>query len=101
MSLGEYQLKCRVRQGMFPDEYLVIVEAIDEKGQRVQMVAFADKEELEVASFPKGSEDVEGLLSVSTLEIKDRLASVVLPKPTFSNGPVVSIDASDLIPVGG
>ncbi len=90
-------LKCRIRKGMFDDEYLVTIEALDQNGKKIHIFTFADKEEIRTNSFPKGKEEVDGYLTVSPLEEQEKISSVVLPKSTFANGTVVAIESSNLM----
>ena len=62
---GKRNLKCWIRKGMFDDEYLVIIDALDQYRKKIKMCMFVGKEELEVKSFPEGDEEVVGLLAVS------------------------------------
>ena len=94
----KYNLKCRIRKGMFDNEYLVIFEAFGPNGKKVQMCTFADKEEISVNSFPNNeNEEVDAYISVSPLDLQKRISSVALPRPTFANGTVVVIESCNLV----
>lgn len=101
VSSDNWKVKCRVQRGMFDDEYLVIIEIIDDNGQKREAAAFVGKEEISVPSFPEGPEEVDGFLTVSPMEITTDKAFIVLPKSTLANGPVVSVNRSELVTGGG
>jgi len=93
-------LKCHIRKGMLDDEYLVAIDALDKNGAKIKMFIFAGKEELSTKCFPEADQEVEGILTVSLLDESNKVSSVVLPKPTFSNGAVVAIESSNLVRLG-
>jgi|WetSurMetagenome_2_1015567.scaffolds.fasta_scaffold884776_2 hypothetical protein len=90
-------LKCRIRRGMFPDEFLVSVNSVNAGGDPLEVFAFADREELQTDRFPENSqEEVSGFLRVYTLSSRDQFSSVVLPKPSLANGTTIKIASADL-----
>jgi hypothetical protein len=86
---------------MFDDEYLVVVQVLDEKGEMSEAVAFVHKDELTLLHSLEKSKDVEALLKVSPMDITAERALIVLPQSTLANGPVVSVRKSDLVAQGG
>lgn len=101
MRSDKWRLKCRIQKGMFDDEYLVIIEVMDERGENIEAATFVYKDEIKVDLFPKKSEVVEGLLAVSLIGITHEKASVVLPNSTLANGNIVLVKTSDLVRMGG
>jgi len=89
MDNKKYKLRCRIQEGMFEDEFIVTIKTINENGEDVEASAFINKDELELDSFPKGDNIVDGFVDVSVMGITHDKVSVVLPKPTFANGAVV------------
>jgi hypothetical protein len=81
---------------MFDDEYIVLIDALDDKGQQMEAVSFANKDDLKTEAFPTSSDPVDGWLSVSPMQIGKEQARVVLPKPTMANGPIVLVPTSSL-----
>lgn len=96
MNVNKWQLKCRVQNGMFDDEYLVRVNTLGKQGELVEEAAFVHKEELSLPTYPKGDNVVEGLVTVSLMGATYKNAFVVLPKSTLANGPVILVKRSDL-----
>ena len=98
MSANKLQLKCHVQKGMFDDEYLVVMNVIDKEGEQIEAAAFVNKDELHLPVLPEGDNVVDGLLTVSFMGATRKTVSIVLPKSTLANGPVVLVEKSDLIP---
>lgn len=96
MNNKKYQIKCFAQKGMFEDEFIVTINIVNEVGEDVESSAFINKDELELTSFPEGDNVVDGLLDVSVMGIEQDKVSVVLPKPTFANGPVVWVKKESL-----
>jgi hypothetical protein len=89
MNSNEYQLKCRVQEGMFENEFIVTIQTVNERDEDTEVAAFINKDELELESSPEGDNIVNGLLKVSVMGIAQNKVSVVLPQSTFANGPVI------------
>lgn len=99
MSSNKWRLKCRIQKGMFDGEYLVVVNTVDKDGNEVEEAAFIDKEELNWEESPEQGKVVKGDLAISVMGATREIVSVVLPKSTLANGPVVLVKRSDLKPI--
>ena len=92
-----YKIQCKIQRGMFDDEYLVVIDALDEQGKSITATSFADKQDLSADSYPKTREDeLPALLEVSPMQIAKKYAKIVLPQSTNENGPVVMVPRTSL-----
>lgn len=82
-------LKCRVEPGMFRDDFLVYLDAIDPKNhsQPAKVQLLVDQRELtKVKGKPKRNSPVEAWLRVTVAGRRGDIVSVVLPQPATSFG---------------
>jgi len=92
--------RCTVEPGMFRDEWLVLLEAIDpqENSRKIKVQLFADHRSVkEVAGTPKRREPVPALLKVSLMKRRGEFSQIVLPQPSVPIGPNLAMHNDDLV----
>jgi hypothetical protein len=85
---GSSYVKCRVEPGMFKDEWLVYIDAVDPKDrQPAKVQLFVDVRDVrDVQGTPKRSEPAPAWLHVTLAAQRGDLASLVLPQPATPFG---------------
>ena len=97
-------VKCRVEPGMFRDEWLVHLDALDPKNPRqpTKVQLFVDQREVvEVKGTPKRNEPAPAWLCVALLGVRGNLANIVLPQPATPFGENVLVSSESLQPAPG
>lgn len=92
-----HEIKCRLRRGMFPDEWVVLLDTIAEDGSRREVESIAYGESVSVERSVEGVDEVPGRLKAYVVGRTGGTASVVLPQPTQTNGPSVRVPESELV----
>ncbi len=92
-------IPCQVEPGMFREEWLVFVRAIDpadpERGLRVQLLV--DRREVTgLRQTPKRNQPADGWLRVALAGKRKGFAHVVLPQPAGSTGEQIIVN-EDLV----
>jgi len=88
-------IPCQVQPGMFREEWLVFVQAInpDDPTQTVRVQLFADAREVSgVEGEPKHKQPVPAWLRVSLVRKKNGFAHVILPQPSTPIGEDILVD---------
>jgi hypothetical protein len=82
-------VKCRVEPGMFKDEWLAYVDAINPTNERqsAKVQLFVDAREVrDVRGTPKRNEPAPAWLRVTMLAVRGDVANVLLPQPATPFG---------------
>lgn len=96
---GISYLKCRVEPGMFKDEWLVSIDALDPKDhqQPAKVQLFADRRLVtNVQGTPARKQPTWAWLRVGVVAVRGDLASIVLPQPATPFGEHVLV-RNDLV----
>lgn len=94
---GECRIKCHAKPGAFSDEFVVRISIVDSQGQDVQAESLAYSDSIELHGQPSAIGEHDATLRVYQLGQRDSLVSVVLPQPTFQNGPSVIVRQTNLV----
>jgi len=90
-------LKCRVRPGMFADEWIAHFPTLSSDGEEHEAEAIVYSGSF--VTVPDTREEQEALLRVYCMRESDSFVSVVLPQPTVENGPCVAVRETELTAV--
>ena len=96
-EIREVEVKCRVRPGMFKDEWIVriVTVATDGSIREVESIAYDDTVTREADG--RGSDEVPGRVRAYVVGRTGNTAAVVLPQTTMSNGPSVLVPEAELV----
>ena len=92
-------LACRAEPGMFRDEFLVHLGALNSahSGERITVQLLVDRSELEnLHGQPKRNRPVPGWLRVTLAQEVEGKAHVILPQPAQPVGESMWVDASEV-----
>ena len=95
---------CRITPGMFREEYLVSVDALDPQNPSniVKAQLLVDQREVsEIQGTPKRSQPATGWLRVTLVEKRGELANVVLPQPSQPLGERILVSAGTIKKAAG
>ena len=86
-------IRCRLEPGMFKEEWLVSLDAIDPENQQERKVQlFADEREVtRIHGTPRRNQPVQGHLRVSRVKAKNGVVLVVLPQPATPLGETILV----------
>jgi hypothetical protein len=86
-------LPCQAVPGVFKDELMVTVRAVDPQAleQEIQVQSFVDANEVILTERPAADHPSEGWLRVALMQAKGTYAQVVLPQPSWPIGPVLLV----------
>ncbi len=93
-------IPCRVEPGMFPNEWLVFIDAADPKnpGQTFEVQMFAaDREVPRLEGTPTRGHPVNGWVRVSRAKIENGLALILLPQFAQPVGTYLLIDKDKVL----
>ena len=93
----ECRIKCKIRNGAFDEEMIARFPIVDSAGNDAEAECLAYGPSVEVSEERRGQTETDGILRAYLLEIRNNLAAVVLPQPTFQNGPSVVVRRSNLL----
>ena len=95
--LVKCRIKCRAQRGAFDQEFVVRIPIVDSLGRDVEASSLAYSGEVTVRGelMQEGGADAE--LEAYRLAEQCGLVSVVLPQPTFQNGPSVIVRKEHLV----
>src|SRR5437870_807194 len=81
-------VQCRLEPGMFKEEWLVFLDAVDPESQQERQVQlFADVREVtRIHGTPRRNQPAPGYLRVSLVKAKNGFVQVVLPQPAMPFG---------------
>ncbi|MFH1716354.1 MAG: hypothetical protein ABIF19_03315 [Planctomycetota bacterium] len=88
----EKWLECTISPGQFTGEFAVQGKMFDAS----EFSLFAPKEELQFDGEPSWDRPVKGSIRVTVGEQKDNLLLVSLPRPTFENGRVITVEKGQI-----
>jgi hypothetical protein len=92
----ECKVKCTVKRGLFKEEYVAIFKVLDPEQKPQEAETIVDGDSLEdLKEEPSGN--MSALLKAWFVKNIGEAAAVVLPQPTFQNGPSVLIPKSDIL----
>ena len=84
------RIRCQVRPGLFPEEYIVSFRALADGAERVVEVV-SDANGVRVSKPPTRTESVEGTLDVWLLGYSSGAVRVVVPGSGASDSRIVSV----------
>ena len=87
------QVKCRIREGMFRDELIAEIRAMDLTGKVSTVSSFVPTEA--VHKDPKDRS--RGTLSAYCMRTSPGFTSVVLPQDTLENGASLVVPSEDVL----
>ncbi len=87
------QVKCRIREGMFSDELIAEIRAMDFTGRVSTVSSFVPTEAIE--RDPKDSS--RGTLIAYCMRTSRDFTSVVLPQDTLENGASLVVPSEDVL----
>jgi hypothetical protein len=90
-------IQCRVQPGMFRDEYLVFVDAVDPQNpnQTVPVQLLVDQRQVtSVRGKPKRNQPANGWLRVAFARKEKGFIQVILPQPASPIGENILVDES-------
>lgn len=94
------EIKCHVRRGIFPNEWVVRIPIVAADGSLSEAESLAYGNSVAPDAVPSdSSSEVSGRLRAYLVSKAGGTASVVLPQPTFANGPSVRVPESELVDV--
>jgi hypothetical protein len=101
---ASWLVKCRVEPGMFKQDWLVYVDAVDPKNERqsAKVQLFADaREVVDVQGKPRRNEPAPAWLRVSLVAGRGELTNIILPRPAAPFGEHIVVRTEALKEVGG
>ena len=87
-------LNCEIGEGQFTGEYAVRGQLSDGTGFSL----FAEKKDVDFSAAPTTNKPTKGVIRVLSVDSKDDLVLVMLPRPTFENGQTVTVKKSQIKP---
>ena len=94
---SQCHIKCRARPGLFLEEMIVSLRTLDSKGRSTSATCLAYGDSIERKGEPDKAGVFDASLKAYCMDRSADVAAVVLPQPTFENGPSVFVPASDLM----
>ena len=93
----ECGVRCRARKGLFDDEVVIRLQALDASGhaQEIQSLAYGDR--VKGTGDPDDSGEYPAVVKAYCLGRSEELAALVLPQSTFQNGPNILVRTSELV----
>lgn len=89
----EKWLECTISTGQFTGEFAVQGKMFDS----TDFSLFASEKDLKFnEEKPTGSQHVKGAIRVITLDEKEDLMFVALPRPTFENGQTITVKKNQI-----
>jgi hypothetical protein len=88
----EKWLECTISPGQFTGEFAVQGKMFDE----TEFSLFAPKEDLNFTGKPSWDNPVQGSIRVTISDQDEDLLLVNLPRPTFENGRVITVNKSQV-----
>lgn len=94
----ECKLRCQVRPGLFGDEHIVRFKAFfpeDDTEKEVECLAYGDS--IELKGEVNDDSECSASLKAYVIGTSGDSTAVVLPQPTFQNGPSVVVKNTEII----
>ena len=92
------KVRCRARKGVFDDEMVIRLRIVDSAGKDSEAGCLAYGDDVErTDDVVDQNGETQASLHAFCLDEKEGLASIVLPQPTFQNGPTVIVRKDELM----
>lgn len=92
-------IECEIEPGMFEDEFLVYVDAIDPSSPSsiISVQILVDRDVVEFSGEPERGKRIKGRLQISVADRSQGIATVVLPQPGIPVGDSMIVNEGALI----
>ena len=91
------RVRCKLRRGIFKDEYLARIVSVDAQGRRKDVHAFVFGDTVQVERSPDSTGESSGAVKAHCVGRRKGRAAVILPQSTLENGPSILVPESELV----
>ena len=90
------QIRCIAERGAFDEEFVVRFPIVHSNGDIGEAKCLAYGESVDLKGDLKEADEVDAMLLAYRVDQQGDFVAVILPQPTFENGPSVVVRRSDL-----